>query len=219
VANRAEQEPVVNTVLRPGDSLYLPRGYLHAAEALGGVTCHLTVGIHPVTRHALLQTLVGLAADDVALRASLPFGVDVADPATVQPDLDATVGALLERLRSVTAAEVSQALAAQALGRRRPAPLGPLAQAASLAAVGPESVLVRREHLDHVLHADDAGVRLSLAGRVVALPAGSAKAVRLLLDGAAVRVRDLPGLDPSDALDLARRLVREGVAVPDHGGS
>ena len=35
VEARAQEAPVIDAVLRPGDALYLPRGYLHAAEALG----------------------------------------------------------------------------------------------------------------------------------------------------------------------------------------
>ena len=68
VAARAEEEPVLDTVLTPGDALYLPRGYLHAAEALGGVSCHLTVGVHPVTRHAVLEALLAIVADEPELR-------------------------------------------------------------------------------------------------------------------------------------------------------
>ncbi|HET9946042.1 MAG TPA: cupin domain-containing protein [Actinomycetes bacterium] len=220
VEQRATTEPVIDTVLRPGDSLYLPRGYLHAAEALGGVTCHLTVGVHPVTRHDLLTALVALVADDEGLRASLPLGVDLAEPADVQPDLDATVDALLSRVRSVTAADVSSALATSRLGGRRPAPLGPLAQAEALRTLTSESVLAVRRHLDHVLVTDDEGVvdgsvTLVLPGRRVELGAASAKAVRALLDGARLRVDELPGLEPVDALALARRLVREGVVVTD----
>ena len=218
VEERATGEPVIDTVLRPGDALYLPRGYLHAAEALGGVTCHLTVGVHPVTRHDLLSALVDLVADDVDLRAALPFGVDVADPADVQPDLDATVAALLARIRSVTAADVSSALATARLGTRRPAPLGPLAQAEALRTLSPQTVLAVRPHLDHVLDTDegDAGaVSVALPGRRIDLEAPSAKAVRALLDGAQLRVEELPGLEPEDALTLARRLVREGVVVTD----
>jgi lysine-specific demethylase/histidyl-hydroxylase NO66 len=219
VEERATGDAVIDTVLRPGDSLYLPRGYLHAAEALGGVTCHLTVGVHPVTRHDLLKVLIEQVARDEHLRASLPLGVDVADPADLQPDLDATVEALLGRIRSVTAAEVSTALATARLGARRPAPLGPLAQAEALHDLAPESVLAVRRHLDHVLvadGADDAGaVSLVLPGRRIGLGATSAKAVRALLDGARLRVDELPGLEPDDALTLARRLVREGVVVTD----
>ena len=35
VEERAAEAPLIDAVLRPGDALYLPRGYLHAAEALG----------------------------------------------------------------------------------------------------------------------------------------------------------------------------------------
>ena len=32
---RPPSEPVIDAVLRPGDALYLPRGYLHAADGAG----------------------------------------------------------------------------------------------------------------------------------------------------------------------------------------
>ena len=104
VAARAEQPPVIDTVLRPGDALYLPRGWLHSAEALGETTIHLTVGMHATTRYDVLQALVALAADSPELRASLPLGVDPDDPATLAADLEATVKALTERLGAATAA-------------------------------------------------------------------------------------------------------------------
>jgi ribosomal protein L16 Arg81 hydroxylase len=47
VAARArDDEPVIDTVLGPGDVMYLPRGWLHAATAQGEVSAHLTVGAH-----------------------------------------------------------------------------------------------------------------------------------------------------------------------------
>ena len=58
VAARAAEQPLIDVVLEPGDALYLPRGYLHSADALGEVSIHLTVGVHPVTRHHLVQQLV-----------------------------------------------------------------------------------------------------------------------------------------------------------------
>ena len=75
----AEQEPLLDVVLRPGDALYLPRGFIHAAEALGETCAHLTVGIHVITRHALVEALAALAVDDVELRRSLPLGLDLGD--------------------------------------------------------------------------------------------------------------------------------------------
>ena len=49
---------------RSGDVLYLPRGFIHSAEALGGVSVHLTIGVHAHTRNDLVRSLLELAADD-----------------------------------------------------------------------------------------------------------------------------------------------------------
>ncbi len=213
VRARAQEAPVIDEVLRPGDALYLPRGYLHAAEALGGVSCHLTVGVHPVTRHAVLEALLSVVADEPALRASLPLGVDVADPASVEADVRATVEALTARLGAVSGAEVSQRLARRLVGSSRPAPVAPLAQAEAYAALTVESVLSARPFQRHVLGSDGESLTLRLSDRTVLLPLAGEKAVRALLDGERLRVGDLPGLDGGDALALARTLVREAVVV------
>jgi hypothetical protein len=215
VEEQARSEPVIDTVLRPGDALYLPRGYLHAAEAMGGVTCHLTVGVHPVTRHDVLEALLDIASDDARLRASLPLGVDVGDPAAVAADVAATVAALTERLRTVTAAEVADRLSGSLVGSNRPGPIAPLAQAAAYAELGPDSVLRARPFQRYVVDLSNDGVVLRLGDRTLRLPAATDKAVRALVGGAVLRVADLPGLDPEDALVLARRLVRESVVVVD----
>jgi hypothetical protein len=45
----AREKPLIDVVLRPGDALYLPAGFLHAAQALGETSAHLTVGVHTWT--------------------------------------------------------------------------------------------------------------------------------------------------------------------------
>ena len=49
VESRAAEDPRADDVLGEGDVLYLPRGFIHSAEALGGVSVHLTIGIHSHT--------------------------------------------------------------------------------------------------------------------------------------------------------------------------
>jgi cupin superfamily protein len=218
VAGRAAEEPCIDAVLRPGDALYLPRGYLHAAEALGDVSIHLTFGVHPVTRHAILETLADLVADDPALRSSLPLGIDTSRPADIEPDVTATVEALIARLREVTPADVAPRLAARVVPGNRPGPIRPLAQAAALGRLGLDTRLGARPHLRHAVADDGDAIVVTLPDRRLRLPAATGQAVRVLLDGAVRRVRDLPGLDPDDALVLARRLVREGIVIPSYGG-
>src|SRR3712207_7237518 len=51
---------------------------------------HLTIGVHSVTRWAAAESALDvvrtLAADDPALRSSLPLGVDLADPDSLRED-------------------------------------------------------------------------------------------------------------------------------------
>ena len=86
VERRARETPLIEAVLRPGDCLYLPRGFLHAANALGGMSIHLTIGVHVWTRYAIAEQLVGqalrtLAADPTA-PALIADGSGLREPAS-----------------------------------------------------------------------------------------------------------------------------------------
>jgi bifunctional lysine-specific demethylase and histidyl-hydroxylase NO66 len=145
VAARARADrPVVDTVLEPGDAMYLPRGWLHAATAQGEVSAHLTVGAHVVTRYALVEALTALVADDPALRASLPLGLDVADPDALAPHLDTVREALVAALGRVPAAAVARRVRRQVWNGTRPEPVRPVAGAAFAEGLAPgDAVRVR----------------------------------------------------------------------------
>jgi hypothetical protein len=214
VAARATEEPVIDTVLRPGDALYLPRGWLHSAEALGDTSIHLTVGIHTTTRYALVEALLALAADTPELRRSLPLGIDVADPEQLAAELKSTVEVLLERVGHVDPADVAPRLAARDRNSSRPEPVRPLAQAEAAARVDGATVVRRRGHLRYSLDSVGGEVVLRLPDRIVAVPTGCRAAVVALLDGGEHRVDALPGIAGEDAVVLVRRLLREAVLVP-----
>lgn len=71
---RGRRRPLLDIVLAPGDVLYVPRGFLHAATPLDEVSAHLTIGILADTWYDLLQDVAKRAADDVTFRAPLPIG-------------------------------------------------------------------------------------------------------------------------------------------------
>ena len=220
VAARAQEEPVIDTVLRPGDALYLPRGWLHSAEALGGTTIHLTVGIHATTRYDVVQALVALAADSVELRESLPLGVVTADPTVLAAELDVTVKALVDRLSAATAGDAITAVRGRADRLTRPEPIGPLAQQEALASLTPDSRIRLRRHAQARIEdaTQDDGVRVAELQTNIGstrLPATHRPGLDALLDGEVHRVGDLPF--PGDHLAIVADLLREGfvVAVPD----
>ena len=217
VAARAAEPPLIDAVLRPGDALYLPRGFLHSAVAQGEVSIHLTVGVHPITGHELARRLAQLLATDADLRRSLPLGPVATETAT----LAGHVAKAAARLgRAVAAADDAQfATIAEQVSRQlardtRPVPLQPLAQLGAVATLtGDTEVRLRPGLRPRVRRTGDATV-LDVIDTSIRLPQATADAIDVLLTGAAVAPGALPGLDPDERLVLVRRLLREGVVVP-----
>jgi ribosomal protein L16 Arg81 hydroxylase len=227
VAARAQEAPVIDAVLRPGDALYLPRGYLHSAVALGEISAHLTIGVHSVTRWGAVESALDLvrtlATDDPTLRTSLPLGVDLSAPGTTADDVAAVLAGLRTALDRVDPAQVADRLRSRTWAQVRPEPVAPLAQSTAAAALTADTVLRVRPRLRVQLR-DAVGDEVVLvAGRQHRrFPAAHRPALAELLAAGELKVGDLPGLSPDERRDLARRLVVESVAVvPDathHGG-
>jgi hypothetical protein len=212
----ADGAPALDEVLEPGDALYLPRGWLHSAAAQEEASLHITVGVKALTRYALVEALLDLAADDPRLRATLPYGLDLADPEQVEPELTETVEALRDWLAGAAPGPVAAKLRARVWPAARPAPIRPLAQAEAIANLGPDDHVTARPGLRWRLTPDGTDrIALHAFDRTVTMPAGCALALRALLEGGVTRVGDLPGLDTDDdRVVLARRLLREAILVP-----
>ena len=208
VAATGEGEPAMDVVLAPGDALYLPRGWLHSAQAQGVRSLHLTFGVRALTRYALVEELLALAAEDARLRATLPFGLDVTDPDAIEPELTETVEALRGWLSTADPAAVAERLTARDWPAARPAPIAPLAQLDLAAALTVDDTVVLREGLRWRL-SDDGLLRLP--GRTLQFPAYCVPALKTLQNPH--RVRDLPLDSDADRLVLVRRLLREGVVT------
>ncbi|AZM73565.1 cupin [Streptomyces sp. KPB2] len=199
VAEAAKGEARIDTVLEPGDTLYLPRGWLHSAQAQGAVSIHLTLGIHTWTRYALAEHLaqaaLAMLRDDPRMRTTLPLG-------TGEPDEEIDV------VRRLLGAAVEEADSAPMFhrarrGQGRPAPLGPLAQFEAVHGLRPDSEVRLR-----------AGLQARLEGRCLRtrvgwleFPESDLPPVTRLLDGDVRTAQDL-------GIALVRRLLRAGVLVP-----
>ncbi|WNI21561.1 JmjC domain-containing protein [Streptomyces sp. ITFR-16] len=199
VAEAARGEPYIDTVLQPGDVLYLPRGWLHAAEAQGAVSIHLTLGIHSWTRYALAEQLVEAALtalrDDPLMRGTLPLGADGPGDET---------GLVRERLTAALAQADPAPLFHRARRRQgRAAPLGPLAQLTAVDALGPGTTVRLREALEARLQ----GTRLITRIGRFDFPHTDLPAVTRLLDGTVRTAGEL-------GVPLVRRLLHAGVLVP-----
>jgi bifunctional lysine-specific demethylase and histidyl-hydroxylase NO66 len=203
-------EPLLDVELEAGDSLYLPRGYVHAAVTTDEHSVHLTVGVLSTTWNDVLADAVALAADDERFRDALPVS-----PASALDDVPAFLRRAADWLAALPPEQVQQRLARR-LERAVPAePLRLLAQAAAARDLAPTTRLRPREGTRAVVEESGDTVVLLLPDRTVTLPAVAGPALRRLLAAPCIPA-DLveQGLDEVGVLVLARRMLREGVVVP-----
>ncbi|MCA0293458.1 MAG: cupin domain-containing protein [Actinobacteria bacterium] len=202
--------PLLEVTLEPGDCLYLPRGYLHAATALGEISTHLTIGVHTWTRTHLLHTLSRYAvtrlADDADLRAALPPGLDWSGVPVAEADLELVRDRLVAALRQVRLSDLADALHTAHRGSQRAEPVAPVAGVAAAGTLTSADTLRLRGGLAPHLTETAAGADLlSRAGRR-SITATDLPLVRRLLTEGRLSVADA-------GEDLARRLIVAGLVV------
>jgi hypothetical protein len=211
IREAAGTEPLLDVVLNPGDCLYLPRGQLHAATALGGISTHLTVGVHPWTRWSLAEELVAEAmdqlADDPDVRAALGVGAAVDDATTIGEDLELVRSRLAVAVAGVSASDVAPRLGRRARSSQRAAPVGPLAQLRAANELHEDRRVALRRHLaGTLLETSGGGATLRSRAGDVLLTSGELPAVRQLLVEGSAAAGEL-------GLDLTRRLISAAVLV------
>lgn len=216
IARRVTGTPVIDTVLSAGDALYLPRGWVHCAQAQDTTSIHLTVGVSPLTRLGVAKAVVDRLADHEAFRESLPMGGDPTNRDDIIATVTKVMAELAETVREDAAslsAEAADTLTRRYADRTRPVAVRPLATLDAAATV--DAVTVRWRH-GLVASLEDSGdqVALRLPDRTITFPASCADAVTALHRGLVARAGELPGLDAADGTVLLRRLLREAVVVP-----
>lgn len=222
VAERAGTEPALSAILKPGDCLYLPRGYVHSAVAQGVVAAHLTVGVHTWTGLDLTRSLLDAALADLTageeVRAPLPLGIAVDNPEGLHEAFAPARERLIEVLRAIDQAEVARRLAARVRATQRAEPVRPVASAEFARRLDANGGLRYRRHLALRTSVTDGGSAV-LRGRGVdvTVPAVDAAFLRAIPSERPFTPAELAGtcdgaLDA--AVDLCRRLMLAGVLVP-----
>jgi bifunctional lysine-specific demethylase and histidyl-hydroxylase NO66 len=194
-------EAVLDVTLRPGDTLYLPRGWLHQAMTSDSHSLHLTVGVSTYTwLDALRAALEETAREDVELRRGVSMN-------GVRPD----------RLLDIVATRLSPEDILQRMRRafvrnRRPVRDDLFDQLRALEELDLDTPLVRNETVIAELGVDDETATLTYEGRDLRFPARVAEELEFLHAAEEpFLLSELPGrLDDEGRLVLARRLVREG---------
>jgi hypothetical protein len=196
----APGETVLDLTLRAGDTLYLPRGWLHEAVTSEHDSLHLTIGINAYTARDALAAAAAAAEADVELRRVV--GVDGELPQDllehVAERLDPEAVTLRQRDRFVSS--------------RRPILDGQLEQLRQLGSLTPDTVVDRRRSVIADLREHRDRLELVFEGKRLSFPARLSEELSFLVEtGSSFTPRELPGtLDDAGRLVLVRRLIREG---------
>ena len=203
--------PLLEAELAPGDCLYLPQRFPHAAWTAATASVHLTVGVVPVTWADALGPAVAAAVRDALSPAPLPAGF-AADPAALAGGVAAQLGELRRRLDKLDPGAVAAAAADRFWSGRPPLLTGQLQQLLALEEIGQGTVVRRRPGASCRLRQDQDRLEVLLGDRTLRMPARLAPAMREIVACERLAVADLAGhLDPTSRLVLVRRLVREGL--------
>jgi bifunctional lysine-specific demethylase and histidyl-hydroxylase NO66 len=193
-------QPTDDFVLRAGDTLYLPRGWLHQAETSDTDSLHLTIGINAYTWLDAAKAALAQAEQEPAFRHGVDGGSDEADRIAER------LGAELDPER------VARRRRRRFVQSRRPIRADGLTQLRALERLDLETPLERRETVIADLEEDGEGWMLAFEGREVRFPSHAGPELEACYEAdEPFRLAELPGdLDAEGRLVLARRLVREG---------
>jgi len=190
-------EPVLDVTLQVGDTLYLPRGWLHEAKTSETDSLHLTVGVNVYTWMDAFRAALDSCAREVGFRRS--------------PD-DQAPGELVEILADQLSLERVERRRRRKLVRtRRPVLGGQLSQLRALDTLDADTVVERRS----TVLFDFEGATISFEGKELTFPDEAAEDLAFVArSDQPFSPADLPGeLDDEGRLVLVSRLVREGFLV------
>jgi cupin superfamily protein len=201
--------------LRPGDAMYIPTTFPHAARTAETASIHLTIGILTTTWRDVLSRCADEVLTDAAYAQPLPIGY--ADrPSALGPAVADQLRELASRLDKLDPGQVAEETAGRFWSSRPPMLDGQLQQLLALEAIDDATVLRRRPGAVCHLGSDGEQLVLALGDRELRVPGWLEPAIRHLLEAEPLAVGDLAEhLDPQSRLVLARRLVREGLFLAD----
>jgi hypothetical protein len=198
--------------VKQGDLIYIPRGFIHAAECGTEPSLHITIGVVAFFLEDLLNaTLKAAIQRDERLRRALPMRfmnggregvIRSAATAFRQVDDEMFLGAVVDLYRDEIIKSFQLDVSGQIVDIFQPAPL------ASGDIVAPRRGVVYR------LHKADDTIRVNVGTRSIVFPGFFRDALDFALSTPSFAIRELPGeLDDDERIAFIERLMQEGLVI------
>ncbi len=217
VAARAAEEPHLSTRLSPGDSLYIPRGWLHCATTTQDTSIHLTIGVHVLTGAdvlaAMVEQLLGSPEAAAGLRGNLPLGC-ATDSAVLLEACERVLKEAQAAMTDVASADVAATIMRRLGAAEAPEQVAPLAQLRTIDSVDSDTQVRLRVGLRPRIAVTADRVRLTAGGTYVEGPPRCADGLAALASGLVVTARSLPGVTAQMGLGIVREALRQGIVIP-----
>lgn len=203
--------PEIEVELTPGDCLYIPRGFLHAAETAASESTHMTVGILTYRWMDVMKTVMEGAADELFMREALPPGFAHA-PEQHESEVAEMLARLAEWVRELDPGATARAFADKFWAGRSPVLTGQLHQVLALESLRDESLVCRRRGATCRVKLEDGDIVVILGDRRLRMPERLTSAIYQILESPQFKVAELDAhLDSEGRLVLVRRLIKEGL--------
>jgi ribosomal protein L16 Arg81 hydroxylase len=203
---------LLSFTIAQGDVVYIPRGFVHAAECGTEPSLHITLGVSGTFVEDLLVTTIRAAIRRKDhLRTTLPLGfhrnpgkdlVKIVLDALGEISDEAFVTTAVDGFRDELIKNCPLDVSGQVLDFFEPTP------------IQIDDMFGPRRGIFYTLHFDETGARVNFGARSIAFPDFFREALEFALKTPSFAVRDLPGeIEDSERIVFIERLKQEGLVV------
>ncbi len=199
-----------DVTLRPGDLLYMPRGFVHCAQTTDELSVHVSVSMIPYSWADVFRELINRLPEDVRFREAVPL--QPAGPADCDEGLEARFTQLMTVLAEDSDLEDTlDAMGLRFVATRLPDTRGQLVALEPTDAITLASTLETKPGIIWRVEADTNHAHLHFHGKTTSFPWHALATVRWIANASRFTVGDIPGdLDDDTRCSLAQHLIDEG---------
>ncbi len=205
VSKDYHKEPVQTLQLRPGDFLYLPRGYVHDAVADDGISSHITIGVLSFTWIRYFNEIFPQLEEFKTFREAVPFWKE---------DLNSLIKQKTEELKQALAT-LDPGKGLERLNKSyrnaQPQPVHRYFESIlNKDEVNSDTMLALNEGVIYRLTEKETGTHLEMLGKSIQFPVSLKPALDHIFTLKQFRQKDIPGEEEA-VKDLTNKLIQEGV--------